>query len=350
MKLKISVVILFIFAFYLGVNAQVKFTENFDYTAGDSIGAHGWNANTGSTNNVLVVSPGLTYTGYPLSGIGNAARIKNYGIDYYKNFSGDSVTSGSVYTSFMIKIDTGKTGDYFFALLPMTSTSNYYARVFAKDSSGTLSFGVSKYSTNTSNPSVYGPNGFNYGTTYLVIVKYKFNPGSSNDDDVSLFVFTSPSLPSTEPTTPYVGPVTTTQNDAISIGRNTLRQGSSSSSPTLNIDGIKSSTSWAGIISNVKSISTVADKFALSQNYPNPFNPVTNINFSIPTSGNAKLSIYNALGQQVQSLLNGSINAGTYSVQFNGKNLNSGLYFYKLELSSNDGKYFSDVKKLMLVK
>ena len=349
MKIKISVVIIFIFAFYLGINAQVKFIENFDYTAGDSIGAHGWNPNTGSTNNVLVVSPGLTYTGYPLSGIGNAARLSNYGIDYYKGFTGDSIASGSIYTSFMVKIDTGKTGDYFFALLPMTSTTNYYASTFVKDSSGTLSFGISKYSTSTTNPSVYGANGFAYGTTYLVVVKYTFNTGATTDDAVSLFVFTSPTLPSTEPS-PYVGPITTTQNDAISIGRIGLRQGSSSSSPTLNIDGIKSFTSWTGLISSIKPISNIADKFALSQNYPNPFNPVTNIKFSIPSNGYAKLNVYNALGQQVQSLLNGSINSGIYSIQFDGAKLNSGLYFYKLELNSNDGKYFSDVKKLMLVK
>jgi len=349
MKLKISVVILFVFAFYLGVNAQSIFSENFNYTAGDSIGAHGWVSFSGSVNNILVVSPGLTYTGYPLSGIGNAARLSNNGIDAYKLFlTNDSVTSGSVYTAFMVKIDTAKTGDYFFTMNPPSSNTTFDPRVFVKDSSGTLSFGINK-GPNAS-AAMYGANGFAYGTTYLVIVKYKFNTGSTTDDEVTLYVFTSPSLPVTEPTTPYVGPYTSTTTDVSGLAKIVLRQGSVASAPSLTIDGINVSRSWAGIVAGVNPISTVADKFSLSQNYPNPFNPVTNIKFALPTNGNVKLNVYNALGQQVQSLLNGNLNTGTYSVQFDGTKLNSGLYFYKLELNSNDGKYFSDVKKLMLVK
>ena len=185
-------------------------------------------------------------------------------------------------------------------------------------------------------------------TTYLVVFKYKFLTGSGTDDEMSFYVFNT-SFPSTEPTTPTLGPVTGTVSDASSLGRLGLRQGSAASSPTLVIDGISVSTNWSSMV-GIKPISTVADKFSLSQNYPNPFNPVTNIKFAIPSNGYAKLNVYNALGQQVQSLLNGNLNTGTYSVQFDGAKLNSGLYFYKLELNSNDGKYFSDVKKLMLVK
>jgi hypothetical protein len=348
MKLKISVVIIFIFAFYLGANSQIVFTENFDYTAGDSIGAHNWVYFSGTTNTIKVVSPGLTYTGYPLSGIGNACRLSNTGNDNYKALI-DTVASGSFYLSCMVSIDTAKTGDYFLALLPGYSTTLYTPRLFVKDSSGTLSFGISKGAV-TSIPATYGANGFAYGTTHLLVLKYTFSSATTTDDTVKLYVFTSPTLPSTEPSTPYVGPVTSTLTDAISIARVALRQGSSSLAPSMTIDGIRCATSWAGLVTGIKPISLVADKFALSQNYPNPFNPVTNIKFSIPSNGYAKLNIYNALGQQVQTLLNGSINTGTYSVQFNGAKLNSGLYFYKLELNSNDGKYFSDVKKLMLVK
>jgi hypothetical protein len=348
MKLKISVVILFVFTFYLGINAQVKFTENFDYTAGDTIGNHGWVVISGTTNNIKVVSPGLTYTGYPLSGIGNAARLSNNGIDASKPFStGDSVNSGSVYTSFLVKIDSAKAGDYFFTMNSPTSNTTFDPRVLVKDSSGTLAFGLSK-GPNAATPS-YGTNGFAYGTTLLVVVKYKFNTGSTTDDELFLYVF-STGVPSTEPTTPYLGPFTSATNDISSISKVVLRQGSASTAPSLTIDGIRVATSWSGIVSSVNTISTVADKFSLSQNYPNPFNPVTNIKFSVPSNGFAKLSVYNAIGQQVRSLVNGNLNAGEYSVQFDGKKLNSGMYFYKLELNSNDGKYFSDVKKLMLVK
>ena len=95
MRLRIFLTIFAVMAIFATANSQIVFTENFDYTAGDSIGAHGWVPNTGSTNNIMVVSPGLTYTGYPLSNIGNACRLRNNGIDGYKPFSGDSVSSAS---------------------------------------------------------------------------------------------------------------------------------------------------------------------------------------------------------------------------------------------------------------
>jgi photosystem II stability/assembly factor-like uncharacterized protein len=85
--------------------------------------------------------------------------------------------------------------------------------------------------------------------------------------------------------------------------------------------------------------------FSLSQNYPNPFNPVTNINFALPKSGLVTLKVYNALGKEVATLVNEVKNAGTYNVDFNGTNLSSGVYFYRL--TSGD---FSSVKKMMLIK
>jgi hypothetical protein len=91
-------------------------------------------------------------------------------------------------------------------------------------------------------------------------------------------------------------------------------------------------------------------EFVLMQNFPNPFNPVTTIKFSIPSSGNLVLSVYNLLGQEIKSLVNGNYEAGTYNVQFNAYNVPSGVYFYTLSFSSKDGKYFSDSKKLVLIK
>lgn len=90
---------------------------------------------------------------------------------------------------------------------------------------------------------------------------------------------------------------------------------------------------------------TVPDKFSLEQNYPNPFNPVTNINFNIPKAGNVKLVVFDAVGKEVATLVNGSYNAGTYKVDFDASHLSTGVYFYRLE---TDG--FTDIKKMMLVK
>lgn len=94
----------------------------------------------------------------------------------------------------------------------------------------------------------------------------------------------------------------------------------------------------------VKSNEVVND-YNLGQNYPNPFNPTTNIRFSIPKDGFTTLKVYDLSGKQVALYLSQFIKAGQYSVDFNGANLSSGVYYYKLE-SGN----FSDVKKMILVK
>jgi hypothetical protein len=88
-----------------------------------------------------------------------------------------------------------------------------------------------------------------------------------------------------------------------------------------------------------------ASEFSLSQNYPNPFNPTTIIDFVIPKSSNVKLSVYDILGNEVAILINGYVNAGKYGREFDGSNLSSGLYFYKLEANG-----FTETKKMLLVK
>jgi len=69
----------------------------------------------------------------------------------------------------------------------------------------------------------------------------------------------------------------------------------------------------------------------LYQNYPNPFNPVTQIKFDLAKAGKVQLRVYNISGQKVAELTNEVMNAGTHSVEFDGSNLNSGVYYYTLE-------------------
>lgn len=85
--------------------------------------------------------------------------------------------------------------------------------------------------------------------------------------------------------------------------------------------------------------------FRLEQNYPNPFNPTTNIQFSISKPEFVKLNVYDLTGKLVSSLINENLNAGNYEAKFNGENLSSGVYYYKLESAS-----FTETKKMMLVK
>jgi len=89
----------------------------------------------------------------------------------------------------------------------------------------------------------------------------------------------------------------------------------------------------------------VSEKFELSQNYPNPFNPTTAISFSLSIAGNVKLTIYNTLGEEVKSLLNEFKESGTHTIRFDGSELNSGMYIFKLESGS-----FIQSRKMILLK
>jgi plastocyanin len=329
-------------------SGSILLTENFNYPAGDSLGAHGWVSFSGGSTNVLTVtSPGLTYAGYPLSGIGNATTVLGSGQDAYKEFSSDS--TGAIYVSFMVNVTSAQapaTGNYFFALLPSNSTSFYSARFYASDSAG-LRFGLSKAATSTG-PIVYTSDSYNIGTTYLVVVKYVYNPGS-DDAQSYAYIFTS-GIPSTEPTTATIGPVTGTSPDN-SIGRIALRQGTASNSPVTQVDGFNVGKSWADILTSVRNVSSnIADGYKLSQNYPNPFNPTTTIKFDIADAGYVNLTVYNSLGKEVSNLVNQSLNRGSYSSEFTGANLTSGVYYYRLTITGDNGQNFTDTKKLILLK
>jgi hypothetical protein len=343
---RIFITLLFVFAVAMSAQSQVVFTENFSYPAGDSIGSHGWNGFSSAVNPIFVVAPGLTYAGYPQSNIGNSCYMNKTGEDSYKDATAtDSV--GSYYLSFMLKVDTARTGDYFIALLPAANTTNYNLRVkITANGAGFYSLGLGKGSAGdtVSNMGVTFP----IGATILVVGKYTFVSGASNDQ-LALYAFTS-GLPATEPVTPLVVTPTVGSADLANVGRVGLRQGGATSGASLYVDGIKVSKSWTQVITNVITTSTVADKFALSQNYPNPFNPSTTIKFSLPSAGMTSLKVYDAMGKEVSSLVNGNLSAGQYSAQFNGASLASGMYFYKLEFTGVDGKTVSEQKKLMLVK
>ncbi len=90
---------------------------------------------------------------------------------------------------------------------------------------------------------------------------------------------------------------------------------------------------------------TVVTEYGLSQNYPNPFNPTTVITYQLPAAGFVTLTVYDALGKKMATLVNDRLEKGMYNVEFNGSNLSSGMYFYELRC----GEYVS-TKKMMLMK
>jgi hypothetical protein len=87
------------------------------------------------------------------------------------------------------------------------------------------------------------------------------------------------------------------------------------------------------------------DKFTLEQNYPNPFNPTTTIGYVLQEKSNAKLTLLNALGEEIAVLVNEEQNKGYHKVEFNGSKLTSGVYYYRLVAGN-----FNATKKLLLLK
>ena len=90
--------------------------------------------------------------------------------------------------------------------------------------------------------------------------------------------------------------------------------------------------------------------YSLQQNYPNPFNPTTRINFNLATDAKVTLRVFNILGQEITTLLNGNMTAGQHIVNFDASHLNSGVYMYKIEANGVDGSRFTSVKKMVLTK
>jgi len=106
------------------------------------------------------------------------------------------------------------------------------------------------------------------------------------------------------------------------------------------------------LVEKEKDVRTTAPLFfSLSQNFPNPFNPSTTINYALPFRGSVKLSVFNVLGQQIETLVDDIVDFGDHEVAWNAF-VSSGVYFYRLEAVAvgDPSKRFVDVKKMILVK
>ncbi len=108
----------------------------------------------------------------------------------------------------------------------------------------------------------------------------------------------------------------------------------------------KAAIDWAtsGTV-DVKDVQFKANEFGLAQNYPNPFNPTTTITYNLAKASNVRLVVYNTLGKEVVTLVNGQKAAGTYKAEFSSNNLPSGIYLYKLSAGT-----YTEVRKMILMK
>ncbi len=113
----------------------------------------------------------------------------------------------------------------------------------------------------------------------------------------------------------------------------------------LRANAVAARNKYATLVGISNYSSEVPGSFSLMQNYPNPFNPTTNIKFSIPNSGLASLKVFNTLGQEVATLVNQYLQAGSYNADWNASGYSSGVYFYRLESGA-----FSQTKRMLLIK
>ncbi len=271
----ILTVTLFVSLFNIA-SAQLLYEENFDYPAGDLITNHGWTAHSGGGSQAITVNAGgLTFTGYPGSGIGNAALVDNTGEDDNHVFAVQS--AGVVYTAFMVNVVTTSAG-YFFNLGGDPISTTYRGRVFVD---ATNHFGVSVgNSTGT-----YATGTYTNGTTYLLVLKYEIVAGTNNDI-VSLFVFDS-AIPSSEPAVPTVGPLTDGTLSDINPGSVALRQ--YSATQNFIVDGIRVGMTWNDVLPGGVTAPTVQAQ---------------NIGFSNVTAGSMDVAWTNGNGSKRVVLIN----------------------------------------------
>jgi len=94
----------------------------------------------------------------------------------------------------------------------------------------------------------------------------------------------------------------------------------------------------------------VPEAYKLSQNYPNPFNPSTKIDYDLPYDGKVSILLYDISGREVANLVNEVKTAGYYTATFNGANLSSGMYFYRINATGTGNNNFISTKKMVLIK
>jgi len=310
-------------------------TENFDYAPGALLSANGWVAFSGAGSvPIVATSPGLTYTDYVGSGIGIATTIVNGAgsrEDDYKSFS-STQTSGSIYTSMMVNVTAGSlTDDYFAAYLPSTSLTLFNGRLYCKnDGLGNISFGISK-TTAASGGIVYGPATFTTGVTYVLILKYTFNVGTTTDDVITLYAF-SGAIPAIEPGIAYAGPVGGSATDLVDLDRFVLRQ----TSGTLNImvDGIYTENSWNNTVLPVELASFTS---AISGNN-------VNLNWSTATETNnagfdIERSVANGTWSKVGTVEGNGTTTSAHNYSFSDRNVATGTYNYRLKQIDFNGNF-----------
>jgi hypothetical protein len=220
-------------------SAQVL-VEDFDYTAGTTLDSNGWaiHSTGGSNPNpIFVGSNSLTFPTYAPAANGGSAVSAGNGQDINSSFT--AVSSGDVYASFLLRVDTIGSSSYFFHFMDASGSSAYRARTFFQvDANNSNAFNLGL--TFNSSTGVFDTTEFLLGDTILVVAKYTIVSGTANDS-VSLYAFDPSGSFATEPATPLLGPFVGTATD-IDPARIALRQFNSNNDFT--VDAFRVNTIW----------------------------------------------------------------------------------------------------------
>ena len=263
------------------LRAQVLMYDNFNYPAGDSLIWHNWlTQQTSVINAILVANEGLSYTGYPCSGIGKAAAVGTTGQDVFRGFVKQTLPGTNLYMALLAKVTIGATGDAFITFKESATSPtnlNYRGRVYAKvDGSNNLAFGISKGAIIAPASANYSAFSYSLNTTYLLVVKYKIIEGTTND---SAYLYINPAIGGAEPT-PSVTATDISASD-LGLGSVMLRQGTTGASPTVIVDGVRVAKNWQQVlsVSNIATLSSIkVDALSVSG-----FDPeITTYNDTVP--------------------------------------------------------------------
>jgi hypothetical protein len=326
--------------FSTNVFAQVLFEENFDYPVGDTLTNHGiWTNHSGSGFLIMVNSGSLSYVGYPASGIGNSTSLLSGPTsreDVHAPF-GATDTTGSVYTAFLIKVDSASTtGEYFFHLWDDAATFNFRGRTFARDDgAGNLNIGLRKASSGTINWS----GALNFSETYLLVLKYEYvGDLASSDDSVKLYI--NPDISSPEPASADL--VNLDTNTDINVAIVALRQGSNM--VAVQIDGIRVTTLWGNIVPvELTSFTASVSGNSVTLNWATA-TELNNSGFEVQRSATEntweKIAFVKGFGSTTE----------TKNYSFLDNNLAAGQYSYRLKQIDYDGtSELSDVVNVEVI-
>jgi hypothetical protein len=294
----------------------LPYTEHFNYTVGNSLGAEQMWTNVNTGDIVAATSGNLTYTGITSSG--NSISFSGAGIEAFTPFT--SAISGTVYYSFLMNITdmsnvtVDLTETYFAGLTD--SGKNYMGRLFVKKNGTQYQLGFDSASTTTN----YDATLRNVGDVVLVVMAYDFTANKLSawfNPNLATFTTATPATLTNTPATAIAG-----------LGGLILRQDAAATTPSITIDELKISTTFPSLAIKQNSIAGLSV-------YPNP---VTNGTLYITSnSSNAKtVAVYDILGKQV-------LNAKTSNNAVNVSSLKGGAYILQI---SEDGK--TDTRKLII--